>query len=104
MSDRWVCKRCFADNEEADSACQRCGLIRGADATQADQTGWAAAQPGAEAPPAEQPGWRRWIRNSIAFSRTTPNAPTVPMSPLRVVTLAAILRWLSSVSVPLNPP
>ncbi len=61
MTDRWVCKRCFADNNEADSACQRCGLIRGAEATPADQTSWAASEAGA-ATTAPDPGWRRWIR------------------------------------------
>ena len=41
VNERWVCKRCFADNEEIDSACSRCGLLRGAEATDADQTTWA---------------------------------------------------------------
>lgn len=59
MNERWVCKRCFANNESTHSACQRCGLLRGADATQADQTGW--AQAASTAPP--QPGgWQRWLR------------------------------------------
>jgi hypothetical protein len=58
VNERWVCKRCFADNESADSACQRCGLIRGADATEADQTGWAQA---ASTVPARPTGWRRLI-------------------------------------------
>lgn len=58
MNERWVCKRCFADNENTDSACQRCGLLRGADATQADQTGWAQA---ASTMPARPAGWRRLI-------------------------------------------
>ena len=54
MSDRWVCKRCFADNEGTATACQRCGLIRGAEATASDQTTWAAStQP---APPARGRG------------------------------------------------
>ena len=60
MTDRWVCKRCFADNNEGDSACQRCGLIRGAESTPADQTTWAAQ--GSTATAAPDPGWRRWIR------------------------------------------
>ena len=59
MTGRWVCKRCFADNDETDSACARCGLIRGADATDADQAGWA-AQPSTA--PAAEGGWRRWLR------------------------------------------
>ena len=61
MTDRWVCKRCFADNNETDAACQRCGLIRGAESTSADQTAWAAQGGGAVAT-APDPGWRRWIR------------------------------------------
>lgn len=58
MNDRWVCKRCFADNDEADAACQRCGLIRGAESTSADQEAWAAQ--GAAVP--ATPGWRRLLR------------------------------------------
>ena len=61
MTERWVCKRCFADNDETNSACQRCGLIRGAEATDADQAGWAAESTSAAQPPAEG-GWRRWLR------------------------------------------
>ena len=61
MNNRWVCKRCFADNEESSSACQRCGLIRGAESTDADQAGWAAQAAGAPTA-ASDPGWRRWIR------------------------------------------
>ena len=45
MNERWVCKRCFADNDGAAAACQRCGLTRGAEATEADQTAWAGAAP-----------------------------------------------------------
>jgi len=60
VTDRWVCKRCFADNNEGDSACQRCGLIRGAESTPADQTTWAAQ--GSPATSTPDPGWRRWIR------------------------------------------
>jgi hypothetical protein len=62
VNDRWVCKRCFADNEESSAACHRCGLTRGAEASQADQQGWAAQG----APPVVQQqqraGWTRWIR------------------------------------------
>ena len=61
MNNRWVCKRCFADNEESSSACERCGLIRGADSTDADQAGWA-AQAAAAPTAASESGWRRWIR------------------------------------------
>ena len=38
MNERWVCKRCFADNDETAAACHRCGLIRGAESTDADQS------------------------------------------------------------------
>ncbi len=49
MNERWVCKRCFADNDSTAAACQRCGLLRGAEATTTDQSTWAAApQPEAE--------------------------------------------------------
>jgi hypothetical protein len=60
VNERWVCKRCFADNDETNSTCQRCGLLRGAEATQADQTGWAAQH--AAAAPTAAPAWQRWIR------------------------------------------
>ena len=43
MNERWVCKRCFADNDETAGACHRCGLIRGAESTDADQSTWAAS-------------------------------------------------------------
>jgi hypothetical protein len=43
VNERWVCKRCFADNDGGSGACQRCGLVRGAEATEADQTAWSAA-------------------------------------------------------------
>jgi Septum formation len=43
VNERWVCKRCFADNDETVAACHRCGLIRGAESTDADQTAWAAS-------------------------------------------------------------
>jgi hypothetical protein len=45
VNERWVCKRCFADNEGSAGACHRCGLTRGAEATAADQTAWSTAQP-----------------------------------------------------------
>jgi hypothetical protein len=41
VNERWVCKRCFADNEGTAAACQRCGLTRGAEATESDQSAWA---------------------------------------------------------------
>jgi hypothetical protein len=42
VNERWVCKRCFADNDGSVATCQRCGLIRGSEATDADQGAWAA--------------------------------------------------------------
>ena len=51
MSERWVCKRCFADNEETDSACLRCGLVRGAESTEADKTTWASQAAAPRRPP-----------------------------------------------------
>jgi hypothetical protein len=61
MNERWVCKRCFADNEEGDSACVRCGLLRGSEATDTDRAGWAAAA-GSPAPAAADAGWKRYVR------------------------------------------
>ena len=61
MTERWVCKRCFADNEETDSACQRCGLVRGSESTEADKTTWA-SQAAAAQPATEPAGWQRWLR------------------------------------------
>lgn len=61
MNERWVCKRCFADNEDVNSTCQRCGLIRGAEATPADQSAWNAGQ-ATEETPKPQAGWQKWIK------------------------------------------
>jgi Septum formation len=55
VNERWVCKRCFADNDESAAACHRCGLIRGAESTDADQTAWAAS-PQPEAAPSGDGG------------------------------------------------
>jgi hypothetical protein len=60
VNERWVCKRCYATNEAAAGACVRCGLIRGAEATQADQAEWAAQ--GGAAVAGARPAWRRWLR------------------------------------------
>jgi hypothetical protein len=59
VNERWVCKRCFADNTESDSTCTRCGLLRGADATAADQSGWASR---ATTAPSERPAWQGLLR------------------------------------------
>lgn len=58
MNERWVCKRCFADNDEGQPACARCGLARGAEAPPDEQSAWAGtAEPGSGGR-----DWRRWIR------------------------------------------
>ena len=59
MNERWVCKRCFADNQEADAACVRCGLLRGAEAAEGEQATWS---PASSTSATSQPGWRRWLR------------------------------------------
>ena len=59
MSDRWVCKRCFADNEAGDVSCRQCGLARGSEATPADQATWATARTEA-AQPSGRPAWLRY--------------------------------------------
>ena len=48
VNERWVCKRCFADNDGVAAACQRCGLTRGAEATDADRSAWSATPQAAE--------------------------------------------------------
>lgn len=61
MNERWVCKRCFADNDGLAGQCARCGLARGSEATDEDRRAWAAAA-GLPAPATERPGWQRWLR------------------------------------------
>ena len=61
MNERWVCKRCFADNDEPAPACARCGLIRGAESTDADRAGWAATT-GSPTVATADPGWKRYLR------------------------------------------
>jgi hypothetical protein len=61
VNERWVCKRCFADNDGSAGSCVRCGLARGAEATEGDKQAWA-AQAAASADARAQPGWRRWAR------------------------------------------
>lgn len=61
MNERWVCKRCFADNEGERSSCERCGLVRGSEATLADRQAWASAA-GLPPPETEKPAWQRWLR------------------------------------------
>ena len=62
MTNRWVCKRCFADNDETNFACHRCGLARGAEATATDQAAWAAQGGAAPTAQSEQPAWQKWAR------------------------------------------
>lgn len=54
MTERWVCKRCFADNNDTDAQCVNCGLGRGAEVPESDQSAWAAGQP--------TPAWRALLR------------------------------------------
>ena len=61
MNERWVCKRCFVDNEASQAACHQCGLLRGAEATEADQSGWSGPS-GSGAATAEPAGWRNLLR------------------------------------------
>jgi hypothetical protein len=63
VTDRWVCKRCFADNDGTAMTCARCGLTRGSEVTASDQQSWASAA-GVPAPAMERepPAWRRWLR------------------------------------------
>ncbi len=60
MNERWVCKRCFADNEASSGACVKCGLTRGAESSESDRATWVAASPAGA--PAERPAWQRWLR------------------------------------------
>lgn len=62
MSERWVCKRCFADNDGTAAVCAACGLTRGAEASIDDQQAWAAQSGSDWTPRSEPPAWRRWIR------------------------------------------
>jgi len=55
MSERWVCKRCFASNEETDATCGRCQLLRGAEAPAEARAEWVPQA-------AAQPAWRRLLR------------------------------------------
>ena len=63
MSDRWVCKRCYADNEGTAFSCAKCGLARGSEVTATDQQAWASSA-GVPAPGAEpaRPAWQSWLR------------------------------------------
>jgi hypothetical protein len=58
VNERWVCKRCFADNEATDASCTKCGLARGAEVAESDQAAWAA--PGTATP--ERPAWMGLLR------------------------------------------
>jgi hypothetical protein len=58
VNQRWVCKRCFADNDDTASSCVKCGLARGADLGAADAQGPLAVGP----PPKAEPGWTKWLK------------------------------------------
>jgi hypothetical protein len=59
VNQRWVCKRCFADNDDTAIACTKCGLTRGSEAPPADQAQW--AQAAAPVPPPKE-GWTKWLK------------------------------------------
>jgi hypothetical protein len=61
VNERWVCKRCFSDNDGSAGACARCGLTRGAESSLEDQQSWA-AQAGVPGPTAPTPLWRNLLR------------------------------------------
>jgi Septum formation len=60
VNERWVCKRCFSDNDGSAGACARCGLTRGAESSLEDQQSWA-TQAGVSAPEGPTPLWRKLI-------------------------------------------
>lgn len=59
MEERWVCRRCFAANNESDAACRQCGLQRDAELPPEEQ---AAAMQEHGATRAAAPWWRRLLR------------------------------------------
>jgi hypothetical protein len=70
LSERWVCRRCFADNEASAESCVRCGLGRFADpssAGPADRRDPVTGQPlpswpGSASVPPSTPAWQRLLR------------------------------------------
>jgi hypothetical protein len=72
MEGRWVCRRCFASNEAAATACERCGLERGADPATADPAAADAASAGAPQPqswgaPPPKPARPLWQQLALRF-------------------------------------
>ncbi|MGH2428963.1 MAG: septum formation family protein [Candidatus Limnocylindria bacterium] len=62
MNERWVCKRCFADNTDDQVACARCGLHRGSEVAPHAQAAWASAHGGPTGAERPQPAWRGLLR------------------------------------------
>ena len=63
MTQRWVCKRCFTDNDREAGACAHCGLLRGSEVSDADRAAWAEASGTPDPMKAgEQPAWRGLLR------------------------------------------
>lgn len=68
-SGRWVCRRCFADNDGVATECASCGLGRWADVSQASAPAVpnAPADPGSDVPawqppvPPAQPFWKKLV-------------------------------------------
>ena len=62
VNERWVCKRCFADNQGEAATCARCGLARGSESTDADRQQWASAAGLPDPTGGDQPAWRGLLR------------------------------------------
>jgi hypothetical protein len=62
VTDRWVCKRCFSNNDASAGACERCGLLRGSEVADADRDAWANATGTPVPGTAAKPGWQRFLR------------------------------------------
>lgn len=61
MADRWVCKRCFAANDDSSGQCAACGLVRGSEVPASEQ--WQPTGADAAAPS----GGSRWLRLLARF-------------------------------------
>jgi len=64
VNERWVCKRCYADNNDTDMTCSRCGLSRGADVATADAAAWQQQQQAGQ--PVAQ--GRSWAQGLLRFA------------------------------------
>ena len=55
-----MCKRCFADNEEAAAGCVRCGLVRGGEVPEPDAGAWRVHAVAASRPAGPEHWLRLW--------------------------------------------